>query len=237
MREPKNRACRSRPVWLACLGALLLAVAPLHARDDRAEPSTSGPVYYGEAAGATRFAEVAIREVYAKNPAFMRLRALGLSESDGGRGQELFDAAQSAAKRALARVADNHDLQVIAELGSVQGAEGVVDRTSEVIDELPHFYVEGKVLQGNARNARQIGELDSQAVLMAIPAFVEAQGLDSNSARFHILQKEYQDRFSDAMRKTARDAGLDSIVEKDAATSRFGAILDVTQQAIQSLAD
>ncbi|GJM21548.1 MAG: hypothetical protein DHS20C15_14630 [Planctomycetota bacterium] len=219
------------------MGALLLAVAPLQARDEQAPPTISGPVYYGEPVGATRIAEVAIRLVYAENPAFMRLRALGLSESDGGRGQALFDAAQSAAKRALARVASAHNLQVIAELGSVQGASNLMDRTREVIDELPQFYVEGKVLHGNARNARELAEVDSLAVLMAIPSFVEAQGLDESNARFHILQKDYQDRFAAAMRKIARDSGLDSIVEKGAATSRFGAILDVTQQAIQSLGE
>lgn len=238
MRNQTARARARGPGWLVrCAGALLLAALPLQAADETPGPTVTGPVYYGEARGATKVGEVAIRLVYAENPAFIRLRALGLSESDGGRGQALFDAAQVAAKRALARVANDHELDLIVEIGGVSGADGVVDRTGEVVEQLPHFHVEGKVLHGSERNARQLAEIDSLAVLMTIPSFVEAQALDESNARFHILQKDYQDRFAAALRKTARDGNYDVLVEKGAATSRFGAILDVTQQTITALSN
>ena len=214
------------------LGCLLMA-ATAHAQEMR----VTGPIYYGAAEGAAAVGVVEIRTVYASNPAFMRLRALGLSETDGGRGQRLFDEAQTAARRALAQVASDNGLDVITEVGGVVDAsEEPVDFSQQVIEGLPRFHVEGKVLHGSARGARTLASIDSQQLLNAIPAYVEWLSSDPSEARYHLLQKEYQDAFGQAVRQVARDERLDVLVEVGAATARSGVVDDVTPQAVSALA-
>lgn len=193
----------------------------------------TGRVFYGEAEGARSVGVVDIRVIYASNPAFLRMKALGLSETDGGRGQHLFDESQVAARRALARIATNNGLDVITEIGGVSGAETEPgDFTQQVIDVLPHFYVEGKLLHGSVRGARTIAEIDSQTLLAAIPSYIEWLGSDPSEARYHILKKDYEDKFAKAARQSAREAGADVVAEKGAATSRHGEVKDITSQAV-----
>ena len=213
------------------MGLLLFAAAA------PPEVQVTGPVYYGRAQGASDVGVVDIRLVYASNPAFVRMRAFNLSETDGGRGQKLFDEAQSAARHALAVVASAYDLDVITEIGGVTGTENEpADLTQPVIDELPQFYVEGKVLHGSVRTASSLGEIDSQALLGAIPAYVEWLGSDPSEARYHLLKQEYEKAFARAVRQAARNAGVDLVVEKGAATLRDGAVDDLTSEAIAGVA-
>lgn len=213
------------------LGAWLLIAASVP------DLRVTGRVFYGKAEGARSVGVVDIRVIYASNPAFLRMKAFGLSETDGGRGQHLFDESQVAARHALARIATDNGLDVITQIGGVSGAQTEpVDFTQQVIDALPHFYVEGKLLHGNVRGARSIAEIDSQTLLAAIPSYIEWLGSDPSEARYHILKKDYEDKFGRAVRQSARDAGADVIVEKGAATSRHGELKDVTSQAVSVLA-
>lgn len=228
-----DAAPQRRSVWTG-LAVLLLpwvALAAAPAEDVK----VTGQVVYGSDEGARRAAEVDIVRVYNTNPAYIRMKSLGLSDSSA-RGRNLFDEAESSAKRALAVVAARHRLDVITVPGGVEGGEiAVRSLTDEVIDELPLFCVEGTVLHGRVAGAQRIGELDSQSLLEAIPAYVEWLPLNENDARYHILRKRYQDDFARAVRRVARSQDLDAVVEKGDVTARRGPVPDVTRVAIETL--
>jgi hypothetical protein len=174
-----------------------------------------------------------IVQVYNNNPAYMRMKALGLSESDGGHGRTLFEQAQKWSNKALATVARDKGLDVITIPGGVEGTDSAPeDVTQAVIDELPLFCIEGNLAQG----ARSVAEVDSQAVLDVIPEYVEWQSLDENDARWHILRKAYLDAFSRALKRTVRDQGLDAVVERGGVTGRLGPVPDVTSAVVEALA-
>jgi hypothetical protein len=196
----------------------------------------TGQVLYGSAEKAQHGATVNILTVYAQNPVYMRMKAEGLSETDGGRGSKLFAEAQGCANKALVKVAKAEKLDVITVPGGLTGgSEPIRDLTSAVIDQMPVFYVEGRVLTGSAVDARSVVELDSAALLAAIPAWRESQTLTQDDANWHFLRKQAQDAFEKAVKKIARDNAWDAVVEKGGVTSRLGPVLDVTQTAIAAL--
>jgi len=206
---------------------LVAAVDPL---------KVTGQVLYGSADNAQRGATVNILAVYAQNPAYMRMKAEGLSETDGARGSKLFAEAQGCANRSLIKVAKAERLDVITVPGGISGgADPIRDLTASVIEQLPLFFVEGRVLTGTAVDARTVVELDSAALLAAIPAWRESQQLTQDDANWHFLRKQAQDAFEKAVKKLARDSGYDAVVEKGGATSRLGPVADVTQAAIAAL--
>jgi hypothetical protein len=166
----------------------------------------------------------------------MRMKAEGLSETDGARGSKLFAEAQGCANKALVKVAKAEKLDVITVPGGLSGGtEPIRDLTSAVIDQLPIYYVEGRVLTGSAQDARSIAELDSAALLAAIPAWRESQTLTQDDANWHFLRKQAQDAFEKAVKKVARDNAWDAVVEKGGVTSRLGPVVDATQTAIAAL--
>ena len=222
------------------LPALLLLVPVLLAGlSDRAEAQAlqvTGQILYGTAANAHKGGTVDVVAVYASNPAYMRMRANGLSETDQARGTRLFNEAQGAANRALAKVAKANSIDVITIPGGVEGGEAVpVDVTAQVIDQLPLYCVEGKVLAGNARDARVLVQLDPAQLWNAIPAWREAQLLTQNDANYHFLMKQAADQFERAVKKVLRDGGYDGIVETGGVTGRLGPVADVTAAAISAI--
>ncbi len=222
------------------MGAVLLAAAAmlsLAAVPPVEDLVVSGQIVYGKEAGARRAATVDILSVYSHNPIYMHMKAAGLSETDGGRGTKLFIAAQAATNKALARAAKAARVDVITVPGGVSGGEQpIADLTQNVIDLLPVFHCDGKILHGSLRNARAVAELDSDKLLAAIPEYTEYLLLSPNDANYHILRKKFQDAFKHAVRKVARDGNYDVVAEKGAVTSRLGAVADVTAKAILALA-
>lgn len=215
---------------LVLAAALLLLVAAVDAL------KVTGQVLYGSAENAQRGATVNILSVYAQNPAYMRMKAEGLSETDGARGSKLFAEAQGCANKALIKVAKAEKLDVITVPGGLSGgADPIRDLTASVIEQLPLYFVEGRVLTGTAVDARKIVELDSAALLAAIPAWRESQQLTQDDANWHFLRKQAQDAFEKAVKKLARANGYDAVVEKGGATCRLGPLADVTQAAIAAL--
>jgi len=196
----------------------------------------TGQVLFGSADKAQRAATVNILAVYAQNPIYMRMKAEGLSETDGARGTKLFAEAQAATNKALVKVAKTEKLDVITVPGGVSGgADPIRDLTSAVVDQLPLYYVEGKVLTGAATDARTIVQLDSASLLAAIPAWRESQALTENDANWHFLRKQAMDAFEKAVKKVARDGGYDAVVEKGGVTCRLGPVADVTRTAVVAL--
>ena len=215
---------------LALAGAVLLLVAAVEAL------KVTGQVLYGSADNAQRGATVNILAVYAQNPAYMRMKADGLTETDGGRGSKLFSEAQGCANKALIKVAKAEKLDVMTVPGGVSGGpDAIRDLTASVIEQLPLYFVEGRVLTGSAVDARLVVELDSAALLAAIPAWRESQLLTQDDANWHFLRKQAQDAFERAVKRVARDNAYDAVVEKGAATGRLGPLADVTQAAIVAL--
>ena len=218
-----------RAARLAVLALVLVA-----ATDDGLQ--VTGQVLYGSAEGAQRGAVVDILSVYAQNPAYMRMRAEGLSETDGARGSKLFAEAQAGTNRSLVKVARAEKLDVITVPGGLTGgSEPIRDLTAAVIDQLPLYHVEGRVLAGVAAEARLVVELDSNVLLAAIPAWRESQLLTENDANYHFLRKQAQDAFERAVKKVTRDGGYDAVVEKGGVICRLGPVADVTQAAIAAL--
>jgi hypothetical protein len=214
----------------------LVAVLGIAAAPPPQDLSISGQVVYGSAEGAQRAATVDILKVYAQNPIYMRMKALGLSETDGARGTKLFAEAQSATNKALARAAKAARVDVMTVPGGVSGGDAAIsDLTQNVIDMLPLFFIDGSVLFGSENSARTVAELDSEKLLAAIPEYTEYLLLSPNDANYHILRKKFQDAFKEALRKAARDGSYDVVAEKGAVTSRLGAVADITAQAIAAL--
>lgn len=227
MRQANGRIRARTALLAALLLALVAAVDGLQ---------VTGQVLYGKAEGAQRGATVDILAVYASNPIYMRMRAEGLSETDGGRGSKLFADAQAATHKALVKVARTEALDVITVPGGLSGgADPVRDLTAAVIDQLPLYHVEGRVLAGSVAEPRILVELDSATLLAAIPAWREAQLLTENDAHYHFLRKQAQDAFEKAVRKVARDGAYDGVVEKGGVTCRLGPVADVTAAAIAAL--
>jgi hypothetical protein len=196
----------------------------------------TGQILYGSAERAQRGATVDIIAVYAQNPIYMRMKAEGLSETDGARGSKLFAEAQVTTNRSLVRVAKAEKVDIITVPGGLSGgAEPARDLTAAVVDQLPLYFVEGRVLTGAAVDARVVVELDSASLLAAIPAWRESQALTENDANWHFLRKQAQDAFEKAVKKVARDGGYDAVVEKGGVTCRLGPVADVTQLAVVAL--
>jgi hypothetical protein len=220
----------------AVLALFCVAAAPLvSAASIRVDITVTGQVLYGSANGAQKAAVVDIVEVYNNNPAYIRLKRLGLSETEG-RGKRLFGEARTTANKALAAVARHHGVDVITVPGGVEGDGDFADLTREIIDQLPIFVVEGDLLTGTVKGAQSLGELDSPRVLEAIPAYLEWRSLTENDARYHLLRQVYLEKFSKAVKKVARDQGLDGVASKGDVTSRLGPVPDVTDAVIQALA-
>jgi hypothetical protein len=198
--------------------------------------AVTGKVVYGKIEGARTAAVVDILAVYANNPIYMRMKADGLTETDGKRGTKLFAEAQAATNKALARVALEAKVDVVTVPGGVTGGERPIDDlTQRVIDKLPVYHVEGKLIFGVLADARQIAELDSTALLGAIPAWREAQKLTENDADYHFLRKKAQEQFEAAVKKAAHDGEYDAVVEKKGVTSRLGPVADLTPAAVVAL--
>lgn len=195
----------------------------------------TGQVLYGTANAAKTAATVDIVEVYNNNPAYVRLKQFGLFETRG-RGKDLFEEARASTNKALAAIARRHGIDVITVPGGVTSDGEVSDHTREVIDQLPLFSMEGDLIHGkNLRGMESVGELNVQAVLESIPAYLEWKALSENDAQYHLLQKSYLDQFGKAVKKVARDQGLGGIAEKGNVTSRLGTVPDVTRAVVQAL--
>ena len=78
-------------------------------------------------------------------------------------------------------------------------------------------------------------QVDSDQVLQNIAAYVEWKALRPDDAQYHLLQQTWKDLYAKAIKKVARDQGLDGIVEKGDVTSRLGAVPDVTRAVVQAL--
>lgn len=231
MEQGRNRA--RTLAALAVLGLLLLAPTSTELGDALA---VTGKVVYGKVEGARNAAVVDILAVYANNPIYMRMKADGLTETDGKRGTKLFGEAQAATNKALAKVALEAKIDVITVPGGVTGGERPIDDlTQRVIDRLPVYHVEGKLLFGVIANARQIAELDSATLLGVIPAWREANKLTENDADYHLLRKKAQEQFEAAVKEAAHDGDYDAVVEKKGVTSRLGPVADLTPAAIAAL--
>ena len=109
------------------------------------------------------------------------------------------------------------------------------DLTPSVIDKLPVYHIEGKVLFGNASTARLVVQLDSAALLAAIPAWREAQKLTPNDANFHLLRKRAHEQFEAAVKKAAADGHFEAVAERGAVTCRLGPVADITPAAMAAL--
>ncbi|MBM3984254.1 MAG: hypothetical protein FJ296_00960 [Planctomycetes bacterium] len=107
--------------------------------------------------------------------------------------------------------------------------------TAAVIDQLPLYHVEGRVLAGATAEARLVVELASDSVLAAIPAWRGSQLLTEDDANYHFLRKQALDAFERAVKKVARDGGYDAVCEKGSVICRLGPVADVTQAAIAAL--
>jgi hypothetical protein len=120
--------------------------------------------------------------------------------------------------------------------GGVQGGnQPIADLTQRVIDKLPVYHVEGKVVFGSVANARLIAELDSAALLNAIPAWREAQKLTPNDVDYHLLRKRAQEAFEAAVKKAAGDGSFGAVVERGGLTSRLGPVADITPAAMAAV--
>jgi hypothetical protein len=226
---------RRRSLAGLLLGVPVLLLALIAARVPEVLAVT-GQVLFGEAQSAKHAATVDILTVYASNPTYMRMRLEGLSQTDGARGSKLFADAQASTNKALVRAAKAASVDLITVPGGVTGGDAPIpDLTAQVIELLPVYHVEGKVLTGNAVNPRLLAEIDSAQLLAAIPEWRELQGLTEAQPNYHFLRKKAQDKFENALRKVAHDGSFDALVEHGGVTSRLGPVQDVTKQAIAAL--
>ncbi len=229
-RGPTDRRTGLLSFVLIAVAALVLPAAVLDGL------SVTGQVLYGKAEGATRAGVVDILAVYAQNPVYMRMQAEGLSQTDGARGSKLFAEAQATTSKALIKVARSAKVDVVTVPGGASGgSEPIPDLTQAVIDLLPVYNIEGKVLTGAVADARLVAELSSSTLLAAIPAYREVQLLNENDVNYHFLRKQAQDQFEKAVKKAARDGGFDAVIEKGGVISRLGPVPDITSQAIAAL--
>jgi len=218
------------------VSALLLAFVIAPAVTAAEELAVTGQILYGRAQGAQTGAVVDALVVYDQIPAYMRMQELGLSESDAD-GRVLFTKAQEVWKKALARIARDMGLDVITVPGGIEGVSAP-DVTLSVIEVLPKYFVHGKLLHGRAQGAEyaeNLAELDVQRVLDAIPAYRELQGTSDGDARHHMLRKQYETEFAEAVSTVARNGAHDVLVEAGGVTSRLGYVPEVTDSVIEAL--
>lgn len=219
---------RGRQALLPLLGCLLLLSVP--------DIVISGQVLFGNPHNARTAAVVDAVTVYANNPAYIRLKAAGLSPSDDDRGRKLFGDAQAVANKALARAATAAGIDVITVPGGVTGGERAIpDLTQNVIDQLPVYYVEGTVAFGNAPSARLMAELDTARALAAIPAWRESTQLTESDANYHFLRRQAQASLEKAVKTAAAEGGYDAVIEVGGVTSRLGPVADLTPAVIAAL--
>lgn len=231
-----REAVRQRARTAATLALLSLVLIAATLTGVTEALAVTGKVVYGKIDGARTAAVVDILAVYANNPIYMRMKADGLTETDGRRGTKLFGEAQAATNKALAKVALDAKVDVVTVPGGVSGGERPIDDlTQKVIDKLPVFHVEGKLLFGTIADARQIAELDSATLLGVIPAWREASKLTENEVDYHLLRKKAQEQFEAAVKKAAHDGDYDAVIEKRGVTSRLGPVADLTPAAIAAL--
>jgi molybdopterin biosynthesis enzyme MoaB len=210
--------------------------APERAAAEDEALAVTGQVLYGKADAAKAAAVADILAIYANNPVYMRMKAEGLSETDGKRGSKLFAEAQATTNKALAKVAREANVDVVTVPGGVKGGKRPIpDLTQKVIDKLPTYHVDGKVVYGNAANARLIAELDSAALLNAIPEWREAQKLTPNDVDYHLLRKKAQTKLEAAIKQAAGDGKFDAVVERGGVTSRLGPVADITPAAMAAV--
>lgn len=214
----------------SALAAVCLSAVPV------AELQITGKVLYRSThALPTRGAEVDIKQVFANNPAYLRLEKLKLSKSQG-HGQTLFAEADRAAKKALATVALGESLHVITVLGGVTGGEvPVADLTEAVISELPVYCIDGVVHHGSKRDTGAVAQMERQRVLEAIPSYRRWIFLDESDAEYHFLKDEWEGQYLKALRKVVKDEALTAIVEVGCVTSRLAPAADVTDLVIGAL--
>jgi hypothetical protein len=232
-------SARPRSAAGRALAAAALLLTLLAARHPGALPEVLkviGQVVFGTAENAATAATVDILTVYASNPTYMRLRAEGLSQTDGARGSRLFGEAQGSTNKALAKAAKAAGVDVVTVPGGVTGGDApIADLTAQVIELLPVYHVEGKVLTGSVANARLLAEVASAELLAAIPAWQELQGLTEEQPNYHFLRKKAQDAYEKALLRVSRDGGYDGLVERGGITSRLGPVTDLTRLAISVL--
>ncbi len=215
--------------------ALLTAVFLCVAARPLDDFEITGTILYGDAAGATSGADCDHTSAFAEAPAEIHRRELGLP-ADSGEGKALFVRAQTSWRKALARVAVDEGVDVITVTGGCRGGDGpIVDVTQRVIDSLPKYYVHGEVLHGRAQDAGDIAVLDKQALLDAIPEYLEFLRVDSTNPRYHLLQRAYRDKFTAAVHTAARDGGHDCVVQVGGVTTRLDALSEITRAAIDAL--
>jgi hypothetical protein len=217
------------PLLLVLLATLLAARLP-------AGFTVTGQVLYGAAEGATAAATADIVRVYASNATYMRMRAEGLAQTDNARGSKLFAEAQASTNKALAKAAKAAGVDVVTVPGGVSGGEvAIPDLTAQVIELLPLYHVEGKVLTGSTQDARLVAEVDSAQLLAAIPAWQDYQRLTDDQPDYHFLRKKAQEQYERALLKVARAGGYDAVVERGGVTCRLGPVPDLTKTAIAAL--
>lgn len=207
--------------------------APEPDDDEEAPVVVSGQILYDARRGKDPVpAVVDIVTVYGSHPAYMHMKARGHRETDP-KGRPLFATAQSDVNRSLVEAARRAGVNVVTVPGGVTGAtEPVPDLTRDVTDRLPLYHVHGEVHYGRAKGALRIAELDSRAVLAAIPAWQEAQSLSEDDARFHLLRHRYMTELNRVVRAAARAGNHDAVVETGGVTSRLGAVPDITASAV-----
>lgn len=229
--------------WFAMLVAGVLALLSAAPLVDAAPGSAdgeleiSGKVVYraSSPSHATRGAEVDLNEIFANNPAYARIDALGLDKTEG-HGKELFAEAERAAKKALATVANEADVHVITTLGGVSGGEvEIEDLTERVIDQLPIYCIDGTVYHGSKRAIDKVAEMDREQVLDAIPSYRKWLELDERDADYYFLKEEYEKAYLKALRKVVRDNDITAVIEVGGVTSRLDPPEDISEQVIAAL--
>lgn len=223
-----------QPRGLQALAASLLLVTVAAAPFDDLV-FDNAKVVYGPLKDATCGAEVDIDEIYDHHPAFMRMKQLDLKTTDR-RGKQLFSEAKRGVKSALAAVADSEDLDVITHLGGVSGGEiEIRDQTQPVINLLPEYHIDGAVWIGNKRAQSGVAEMDREAVLEAIPAYMDWISLHPSDAHYHLLRDVWEKVYNEAVKKVMREQALEVVVQEGGVTSRLEPAPVITDMIIEAL--
>lgn len=226
-------ALKQRRGLQALAASLLLVTVAAAPLDDLAFDKAK--VVYGPLKDATCGAEVDIDEIYAHHPAYMRLKQLELKTTDR-RGKLLFAEAKKGVKSALAAVAHSEDLDVITDLGGVSGGEiEIRDQTQPVINLLPEYHIDGIVYGGNKRAQSGVAEMDREAVLEAIPAYMDWIRLDPRDAQYHLLKDAWGKVYDKALKKVMREEALEVVVQEGGVTSRLEPAPVITDMIIEAL--
>lgn len=233
--RPESGAATTRASWrgrltFIALTALLLAASPL------AELQISGKVLFRSPSKVpSRGAEADLAGIFAQNPAYMRIEALGLSKTSG-HGQELFAEADRAAKKALAFVAEERDLHVITALGGIQGGEiSIEDLTEVVVSHLPVYCIDGVAHHGSKKATDQLAEMDRDRVWSSISAYREWCTRKETDVDYYFLKEEYERVYFRALKQVVRDHNLSAVIELGGVTSRLEPAPDITDEVIGSI--